>query len=126
MLPVAFDPLEDTAHFLRRIAVNLIENELGVTKDGVERSAQLVAHIREELRLVFARNFQLAALFLEFTEQPSVLNGKNRLRPEGLQQIDRAFRKLAGLLAPHHQRADDPIGAKQRDGQMCAETSAQD
>jgi hypothetical protein len=34
--------------------------------------------------------------------------------------------KFAGFFAPHDQRADDPVGAQQRNGQMAAETGAQD
>ena len=42
--------------------------------DGVERRAQLVAHIGEELRLVLARQLELPALVLDFMEQPRMLN----------------------------------------------------
>src|SRR3979490_2180946 len=50
------------------------DHHLGQAKDGVERGAQLVAHICDELRLVLARHFQLAALVLDFVEQPDVLD----------------------------------------------------
>ena len=37
----------------------LLAQHLGQADDGVERRAQLVAHIGEELRLVLARNLEL-------------------------------------------------------------------
>ena len=45
MPAVAFNSIEHTAHLVRRIAVDLIENELGIAEDGIERRAQLMAHI---------------------------------------------------------------------------------
>jgi hypothetical protein len=38
------------------------DHHLGQADNGVKRRAQLVAHAREELRLVLARHFELAAL----------------------------------------------------------------
>jgi hypothetical protein len=59
MFAVAFDALEHAAHLFRRVAINVIEDELGVAENGIERRAQLVAHIGEKLRLVLAGQFQL-------------------------------------------------------------------
>jgi hypothetical protein len=39
MLTVALDTLEHTAHLCRRIAVDVVENQLGVAENGVERRA---------------------------------------------------------------------------------------
>src|SRR6185295_18886270 len=38
---------------------------LAEDEDGIERRAQLVGHVREELGLVFRRERQLSGLFLE-------------------------------------------------------------
>src|SRR5262249_9415703 len=54
--------------------------------DRVERGAQLVAHAREELRLVLARQLQLAALVLDLVEQPHVLDRDRSLVGERLDQ----------------------------------------
>src|SRR5262249_21996424 len=82
--------------------------------DGVERRAQLMAHARDELRLVLARLRQLAALFLDLAEQARVLDGQHRLRRERLQEINGTLGKVARLLAPDHERPDDTICADQR------------
>jgi len=57
----------------------------GVAEDGIERRAQLVAHIGEELRLVLARGFELPALVLDFVEKARVLDCQHRLGGKGLQ-----------------------------------------
>ncbi len=74
---------------------------------------------------MLARLRKLAAFLLDLMEQSRILDRQDRLRGEGLQQIDGVLGKFARLLAAHHQRADDPIGAEQRNGQMSAETGAQ-
>ena len=61
------------AQRLRRLlgaeARRIGHHHLGEADDGVERRAQLVAHVGEELRLVLARHLELAALFLHLREQ---------------------------------------------------------
>ena len=66
---------------LRRLGI--LAQHLGDADDGVERRAQLVAHVGEELRLVLARLGELAALVLDFVEQPHVLDRDRRLVGEG-------------------------------------------
>src|SRR5260221_1538561 len=70
-----------------------------------------MAHAGNELRLVLARHFQLAALLLHFGEEIRVLDRQHGLCREGLQQIDGVLGKFAGCLAAYHQRADDAVGA---------------
>ena len=88
MAAVALDPLEHGLHLLRRRAIDAVDDQLGVAEDGVERRAQLVAHVGEELRLVLARLGELAALVLDFVEQPHVLDRDHRLVGEGGDQLD--------------------------------------
>src|SRR4029077_1794724 len=88
--------------------------------------AELVAHAGEELGLALARLRELPTLLLHLAEQARILDRQHGLRREGLQQIDRTLGKLAGLLAPDHQRADDLVGSEQRYGQQGAETGADD
>ena len=54
-LPLLSMRLQHAAHLFRRVAVDIVEDQLGVAENGVERGAQLVAHVGEELRLVLAR-----------------------------------------------------------------------
>src|SRR6478672_3495001 len=81
----------DTAQRFQRVfraeARRVGDHHLGQADDGVERSAQLVAHAGEELRLVLARQLKLAALVLDLAKQPCVLNRQHGLRGEGLQQF---------------------------------------
>ncbi len=49
MPAIAFKPFEHAEHFFRRLAINAVRQELGIAQDGVERRAQLVAHIGEKL-----------------------------------------------------------------------------
>ena len=68
MLAVGLQALEHLAHLVRCLAVDVVENELGIAEDGVERGAQLVAHVGQELRLVLARDLKLAALLVDLGE----------------------------------------------------------
>ena len=65
------------------------EHHLGQPDDGVERRAQLVAHVGEELRLVLARELELAALVLQFVRTAAHSRsrsppGRRRSRPESI------------------------------------------
>ena len=55
---------------------SLSPQDFGEADDGVERRAQLVRHVGEELRLVPVGGFDLAALVLDLAEQPGVLDRK--------------------------------------------------
>ena len=52
---------------------------LAVADDGVERRAQLVRHVGQELGLVAVGDLELAALVPDLPEQPRVLDGQRRL-----------------------------------------------
>ena len=58
-LPFVLHALEHLVGLGRKLAVEAVLHELGVAEDGVERGAQLVAHVGEELRLVLARDLEL-------------------------------------------------------------------
>src|SRR5213078_425680 len=62
--------------------------KLRVAEDGVERRAELMAHVGEELQLVAAGNLELAALVLDLVEESRVLDGERRLGREGLERLD--------------------------------------
>ena len=68
MLAVGLHAIEHMAHLFRRLAVDVVQDKLGVAENGVERRAQLVAHIGEKQRLVLARDFELVALFANLAE----------------------------------------------------------
>ena len=120
MLAIGLHAFERGARLVRNIAVDGVEDQFGIAEDRIERRAQLVAHVGEELRLVLARQRELLALLADLGEQPRVLDRQHRLGGERVQQVDRALRKFARRLAAHHQRADDRIGMHQRHQQARA------
>ncbi|HKH27230.1 MAG TPA: hypothetical protein VKA61_02720, partial [Sphingomicrobium sp.] len=63
-----------------------------------------MTHIGEELRLVAACNLNLAALLLDFAEQPRVLDREHGLRREGLEEVDGRFGELPRLFPAHNER----------------------
>src|SRR5262249_27211707 len=79
----------------------------------VERRTQFVAHARYELRLVLARQFELAAFVLDLAEQARVLDRQHRLSCERLQEMNGILGKLSRLFAPDHERAEDLVCADQ-------------
>ena len=83
---------EDVLDVLGLLVVELAEHplpqHLGEADDRVERRAELVGHVREELGLVAAGRLELPALVLELAEEAGVLDGDRRLGGERLEEID--------------------------------------
>ena len=117
---VGLDALQRLERLVRQLAVEPIGHHLGEAEDGVHRRAQLVAHVGEELRLVAARDLDLAALLLDLAEQARVLDRDHGLRREGLQQVEGRLREHARLLAANHEGADDAVRPQQRHDEEAA------
>src|SRR5215813_12682318 len=95
---------------------------VGEPDDGVERRAQLVAHARDELRLVLASLSQLPVLILNFIEQTHVLDGDRCLVRECLDQrdlfigewldlrLDKTYNALRDSFAEHWDSKHRPKG----------------
>src|SRR5262249_7895288 len=81
---------------------------------GVERSPQLVAHVREELRLVLARGLELPALDLDLAEEARVLDGERGLCREGTQQLNDLRRELSGDLPKDSEGAEQVLLTDER------------
>ena len=99
------------------LAEHLLAQHLGEADDRVERRAQLVRHVGEELRLVLVGQLELPALVLDLVEQARVLDRDHRLVGEGLQQADllvgEAGRRLARRRRSRRRaRPSQSIGAK--------------
>jgi hypothetical protein len=106
MAAVALDALEHVQRLLRRLAVDAVEDQFGVAEDGVERRAQLVAHVGKELRLVLARLGELVALVLDLVEQPDIFDGDHGLVGEGGDQFDLLMREWLHSTSLQHDDAD--------------------
>src|SRR5262249_21523054 len=98
------------------------DHHLGQADDGVERGAQLVAHAGEELRLVLARQLQLAVLVLDFIEQAHILDGNHRLVGEGCEQLDLLVSEWRDLRLPQTYCAERHALAQQGYCQHCPGT----
>ena len=66
--------LQRLPRLLRTETRRIRDQHVGEPDDGVERSAQLVADARDELRLVFVRLLELSILVLNFVKQPYILD----------------------------------------------------
>ena len=66
-------------------------DQLGVAEDGVERRAQLVAHVGEELRLVPARLRELPALVLDLIRTARVSIAITAWSAKIVDQLDLLF-----------------------------------
>src|SRR5262249_461579 len=87
----------------------VFDHHLGQADDGIERRAQLMAHAGDELRLVFARQLELAAFVFDLAEQACVLDSEHRLGCECLQELNGFFAKFARLFATDHEHSDDAL-----------------
>ncbi len=79
MPSVGLQSLQHGPHLVRGLAIDAVEHQFGVAENGVERRAQLVAHVGQELRFVLARLGELAAFLLDLMEQPRVLDRQHRV-----------------------------------------------
>ena len=75
---------------------------------GVRSSWDMLARNSD---LCWLADFELPALVLDLPEEPRVLDGQGRLGGEGLQQLDRSRRELAGRLRDHGETADQLVFA---------------
>src|SRR3984893_13639691 len=114
MPAVVLDALEHAARPLRQLAVNAVDQQLGIAEDRVQRGSELVAHIGEELRFVLAGKRQLLALVGDLAEEPRVLDRQYRLAGEGLHQLHRLCRKFTGSTPLQNQRAENALGTDER------------
>ena len=112
----AYAARSEYVHALKRLGeaselrtFGLLSQHIGQANDCIERRAQLMTHIREELRFMLARNLKLAALLLKLAKQARILDREHRLGRESLQKIDGRFREQSRLFAADIERADDAV-----------------
>jgi hypothetical protein len=79
-----------------------------------------VAHVGDELRLVLARDLELAALLGDLIKQARVLRRNGRLVGKALHQGDDGPGKLARCAPLKNQCAKRTIAAEQRHNECCA------
>src|SRR5262249_48907857 len=113
-------PIERLEFVLAFEIAGVLQQPLGDANDGVERCAQLVAHAGEELRLVLARFLELAALVLDFVEQPHVFDRDRRLVGKSRYQLDLLFGEWPHLGARQCQHTDGHAFAEHRNAERGA------
>src|SRR5262249_28238482 len=86
-----------------------------------ERRAQLVAHAGEELRLALARLRELAAFFLDFIEQPHVLDRDCRLVGERLDERDLLVSERLEFQSVDGDGSNEVVPFQHRDGERRAD-----
>ena len=113
MLAGRVDLLEIVRELLGAEVGRILLEHLAVADDGVERRAQLVGHVGQELGLVAVGLLELAALVFDLAEEPGVLDRHGRLGGERLEEVDHLRRELAWSLLGDGEPADrgDPRAA---------------
>src|SRR6516165_392921 len=98
--PSAIYALQRLLRLFGAEARRVFDHHLGQPDDGVERRTQLVAHAGDELRLVLARQLQLAVLVLDLIEQPHVFDCDHRLIGEGCDELNLLVGERRDLCFP--------------------------
>src|SRR5215471_2955387 len=83
-----------------------------------------MAHAGYELRLVLARQFELAVLVLDFLEQPHVLNRDHALVGEGRGKLDLPIGEPSHRAAYQDNYANRDSFTQQRDPEFSAGTNS--
>src|SRR6516165_3283767 len=117
MAPVGLNALYHFAHLFWRLPVNIVENELSISEDRIQRCTEFMTHVGDELRLVLAFGLELTTFFIDLTKQARILDGEHRLCGEGLDEVDSPIRKVPGLRASNHKKAHSLIRTHQRSSQ---------
>src|SRR5262249_52880643 len=120
MSAVTLNSRQRTANLFRIFAVGIVENELGIADNGIEWRAQLMTHIREELRLVLACLFQLATFLLQVLKQSNILDCNDCLVRKGGNQLDLPLGERTRNLANQYNNANGYSLAQKRHAQHSA------
>src|SRR5262249_23272407 len=94
---------------LVQLTEHAIGQDLGEADDGVQRGAKLVRHVRQELGLVLAGDFELATLLLDLAEKPGVLDRQRRLSGERAEEVDCFSWEVTRLIPRNPETAYDAI-----------------
>ena len=101
MLAGGVDVLGVIELFFVELAEHTFDEHLGKADHGIQRGAQFMRHVGQEVRLVLVGQLQLAAFFLDFLEQAGVGDGDRGLVGEGAHQRDLVVGKATGFGAAH-------------------------
>src|SRR6266508_15905 len=104
MLPTAQDIRQELRLFFLGNLQRGIEQDLGETDDRIERSAQLVRHIGEKLRLMAIGRLNLPALVIDLAKQSRILDSDLGLAGQRRKEINHPVVKLTWRSA----QQDDP------------------
>src|SRR5438552_5669729 len=102
------------------LAEHPLDEDVREADDRVQRRAQLVRHVREELGLVPVRDLELRRLLLDLLDQAHVLDRDRGLPRERLDELDLAIREWSYFDPDQDEHTEHLVATKQRD----AETGA--
>ncbi len=108
------DVLQVVVLLFVELAEQALQQHLGKADDRVERRAQLVRHVGQELGLVLVGGLELPALVLDFAEQARVLDRDHRLVGEGPEQRDVLVGEGSDMVAADEDGADAPAFPEHR------------
>src|SRR5262245_29970547 len=114
MLAVAADAGERVEGFRALGLVKALLHELGVAQDRRKRGPQFVAHVRHELGLVLACDFELTAFLGDLLKEARVFQRNGRLVREALHQADDRGRELTGGPTLQYERANRTLATQER------------
>ena len=123
MTAVRLNPLQHFARFRRHLAIEPVRKQFGVAEHGVQRRAEFMAHISEELRLVLACDREFASLLGDLVKEKRVVEREHGLRRKRLHEIDGG--KVARLAAQEHQGAENSVLAHERRDQRRAKAGGE-
>src|SRR5271166_2282337 len=88
MLAVGLQALKHCTHLFGWLAIDAVQDKLGVAQNGIQRCPKLVAHVGKELGLVPTCDLKLAAFVLNFIKEACILDRNHRLIGKGRNQFD--------------------------------------
>jgi len=101
--------LDDLPDLCGHLAVDVVQDQLGVAQDGVQGRSKFMAHARQKFGFVLVGLAEFATLDLKLLKQPGIVQGNGGLSGKGLNQLHRFPGEFTAALATHHQAAHQPV-----------------
>ena len=125
VLPGGMDVVQIVLLLCRSARRKCLLQHFGKADDGVQRRAQLVRHVGEELGLVLTWRFPALGSRLRISlEQASVFNRDHGLISEGSKNGDPFFGEWTHFIASNYKSAHEAVFSNERYGQTSSNAPA--